>query len=267
MTGKSQSVAMLLLNNRADEDIEFWDWLGKFNGQRADKKSANKFLLGCILDYQIRAETAWENARRLAEDILGDPDDLWERIVSNSESQWMSKWNEYSLHRFPKAHERVWRIGKDIVTRYDGDARKIWISQTPTIILERLNELRVGEQIARMIIGGLCDTKQILGSGDVKADIHVRRVLGRVLTGDLLSPDQAIKITREMSPKNPWLLDKPLYLIGKRVCLATNPRCNNCFLHDECTFCIASLIKKNTNLKDVSNPPASCLTKQQAART
>lgn len=255
MTGKSQSVATLLLDRRGNDDIEFWDWLGKFNGQQADKKSANKFLLGSILDYRIRTETAWENARRLAEDILGDPDDLWECIVSNSKSQWMSKWNEYSLHRFPKAHERVWRIGNEIVARYDGDVRKIWIGQPPAKVLERLNELSVGEQIARMIIGALCDTRQILGTGDVKADIHVRRVLGRVLTGDLLSPDQAINITRQMIPENPWLLDKPLYLIGKRVCLATNPRCDNCYLRDECTFCNTSRINKNINLKNISNHP------------
>ncbi len=169
MNSKSQRVAKLLLNNRKDDDIEFW--LGK-NGQIADKKSANKFLLSSILDYQIRTETAWENARRLAEDILGDPDDLWGCITSNSKSQWISKWNEYSLHRFPKAHERIWRIGNEIVTRYDSDARKIWADQTPVIVLERLNQLRVGEQIARMIIGALCDTRQIVGSGDVKADIQ-----------------------------------------------------------------------------------------------
>ena len=75
MNSKYQHVATFLLNNREDEDIEFWGWLGKLKGQTTDKKNANKFLLASILDYQILAETAWENARRLAEDILGDPDD------------------------------------------------------------------------------------------------------------------------------------------------------------------------------------------------
>lgn len=250
MNSKSQRVAKLLLNNRKDDDIEFW--LGK-NGQIADKKSANKFLLGSILDYQIRTETAWENARRLAEDILGDPDDLWGCITSNSKSQWISKWNEYSLHRFPKAHERIWRIGNEIVTRYDSDARKIWADQTPVIVLERLNQLRVGEQIARMIIGALCDTRQIVGSGDVKADIHVRRVLGRVLIGELLSPDKAIEITRGMKPENPWLLDKSLYLIGKSFCSASNPRCDKCYLSHECTFYNTNQMMKQVNLKNVGN--------------
>ncbi|MCD4807481.1 MAG: hypothetical protein K8R13_07940 [Methanococcoides sp.] len=237
MNSKSQRVATFLLNNRKGDDIEFWDWLGKSKGQTTDKKSANKFLLGSILDYKILAETAWENARRLAEDILGDPDDLWECITSNSKSQWISKKDEYSLHWLSQAHERVWRIGNEIVTRYDGDARKIWADQTPVIVLERLNELSVGEQIARMINGALCDTGQILGSGDVKADIHVRRVLGRVLTGELLSPDKATEITRKMNPENPWRLDKSLYLIGKDYCSASNPLCDKCYLNNECTFC------------------------------
>lgn len=237
MNSKSQSVATTLLNNRKDEDIEFWSWLGKSKGKTTDIKSANKFLLGSILDYRILAENAWENARRFAEDILGDPDDLWGCITINSKSQWISKKNEYSLHWLLQAHERIWRIGNEIVTLYDGDARKIWADQTPAIVLERLNELRVGEQIARMIVGALIDTEQILGSGDVKADIHIRRVLGRVLTGELLSPDKATEITRKMNPENPWLLDKPLYLIGKNYCLASIPICDKCYLNNECTFC------------------------------
>ena len=42
----------------------------------------------------------------------------------------------------------------------------------------------VGPQLSRMTAGALHDTKQIVGPGELKADIHVRRVLGRVFTGD-----------------------------------------------------------------------------------
>jgi endonuclease III len=232
---KLNRITKVLLKNR--NEIEgFWPWLSDLNGRYANKKRANKFLLGCILDYQIPADTAWENARRLAEDILGDPNGLWNWISNFSKKRWMSRIKVYRLHRFPKAHERVWRIAKEIVTRYDGDARKIWKKQTPYTLFKRLNELRVGKQIANMVVGALIDTGQIKGVGDVKADVHVKRVLGRVLKGDSLSQDEAIEMARKMYSKNPWLLDQPLYLIGVKFCFATNPNCGSCYLKSECTF-------------------------------
>ena len=45
-------------------------------------RSANKFLLGCILDYQMNVDEVWENARRFAKDDLGDPRDLWHEITA-----------------------------------------------------------------------------------------------------------------------------------------------------------------------------------------
>lgn len=236
MKRKYKAVAKLLLEKRR-EDSGFWWWLQP--DQPLSKKDANKFLLGSILDYQIRAEVAWENARRLAEDILGDPDDLWHQITSVSLSDWMSKWKVYSLHRFPKGHERVWTIGRKVVQQYEGDARRIWDGQSIDATLYRLNELGVGEQISRMVVGALIDTGKISGKGDVKVDVHVRRVLGRVLQGSEFAStelDKVKEITREMYPQNPWLLDRPLYLLGKQICQADRPKCESCYLTEECVY-------------------------------
>jgi endonuclease III len=193
-------------------------------------KEANKFLLGCILNYQIPADVAWQNAERLAEEILGDPEWLWHEIVNKfSLDEWMSKKTEYSLHRFPQAHKRVWTIGKGIVEHYGGDAPEIWKTQSIGDNLQRLNDLKVGEQISRMIVGALIDTNQIHGKAEVKVDIHVRRVVGRVFEGKQFSTnktDEVIDLTREMNPDNPWLLDRSLYFIGKQICFASNPECD-----------------------------------------
>lgn len=224
----------LLANRHAN--TTYWGWLSDSCAKRLSKKSANKFFLACILDYQIPAEQAWENARRLAEDIFNDPNELWRVIADYSEEEWQSKWQTYKLHRFPAAHKRVWRIGRAIVNDYAGDARKIWEGQHVGEVRGRLDKLGVGEQIGRMIIGALIDTGHIRGIGDVKADIHVRRVLGRILVGQMLSAEDAVDFARTMCPSNPWLLDNPLYWIGKQVCSARDPNCQACYLSDICVF-------------------------------
>src|SRR5260370_40666461 len=205
MDKKAQEVAQILLKNRGDEDQGFWAWLKP--NEPVSMKDANKFLLACILDYQIPAETAWGNAKRLSETILEDPDNLWHRITSVTLSEWESKRKEYSLHRFPKGHERVWTIGRRIVQQYDGDARKIWDTHSIETTLYRLTDLGVGEQISRMVVGPLIDTGQIKGKGDVKVDIHVRRVLGRAVLGHEFPAQETgrvIDLTRDMHPANPW---------------------------------------------------------------
>lgn len=222
------------------KEAEFWDWLEEFEGRPADKKSANKFLLACIIDYQMRAEIAWENAHRLTEKILRDPPNLWDEIARFSESNWKSKWRQYGIHRFPMGHYRVWRIAREIVAQYDGDARKIWRNQTEDTILDRLNELRVGPQISNMVVGALNDTGQIrTGATHVKVDVNVGRVLGRILTGNAYTqPQKVAEITRKMNPTNPWLLDYPLYTIGKKACWASRPHCYQCDLKSECEYFI-----------------------------
>jgi len=236
MASHENHIAEALLANR-DSDLTFWDWV--LPGQPLSRKNANKFLLACILDYQVRAETAWANAKRLAEQIFADPDDLWGTLTSVSLEEWNSKRQEYSLHRFPKGHERVFTIGKRIARQYASDARDIWKDQSIDATLYRLNDLGVGEQISRMVVGALIDAGILRGKGDVKADIHVRRVLGRLLTGTEISADraqEAVDATRRMHPENPWLLDRPLYRLGKSVCKANHPRCLDCVMHTICVY-------------------------------
>jgi len=229
-------VAKELLESR-DTDPAFWEWV--VPGESLSRINANKFFLACILDYQIRAETAWANAKRLVEEILGNPDDLWGTITSVSIKDWNSKRKEYSLHRFPKAHERVFTIGMRIVRQYEGDVRNIWKSQSIEATLYRLNDLKVGEQISRMIVGALIDAQILQGKADVKADIHVCRVLGRLLAGREIPADEsqiAVDATRRMHPENPWLLDRPLYRLGKSVCVATDPGCSDCYMRIVCAY-------------------------------
>lgn len=230
-----RQVAGILVKNRS-ADRSDWYWIGKSGRAARSKKSANKYILACILDYQMKAPVPWDNAKRLAEQVLGDPESLWEVIVSQPLSLWAKRFSEYELHRFPAAHERVWRIGKAIVDRYDGDARRIWDNTRADEATQRLIEIGVGDQLSRMAVGGLHDCGWIRGACDLKADVHVKRVLGRVFLGRLATPDEAIELSRRMHPKNPWLLDNPLWKIGSSCCRPNEPKCDSCFLRGLCEY-------------------------------
>ncbi len=232
------------LSNNAKErgpNAVYWPWLtGVAN---VSKRQANKFMLGAIIDYQVPVEQAWEGARRFAEETLNDPSDLWREIVERwTEVEWNSRrtWRALSLHRrFPSGHNRIRSIGSDILDQYDGDARLIWRGQSPHDVLCRLDRLGkngVGPQLSRMIVGALVDTGRIKGSGQFKADTHVRRVLGRVFDAKKASEARAFEIGEELEPGNSWKFDGVLYLHGKATCTHAAPACEGCFLAPNCAF-------------------------------
>ena len=234
--GKYKRVLKLIRQERRRQPPIHVMFLSDLNGRWADKRSANKFLLGCILDYRMQVEVVWENARRFAEDDLDDPRDLWKEIIAIPRWDTPTVHRRYSLHWLSAAHARVWRIGRNIVERYGGDARNIWNNQSPCVTQERLERMGVGPQLSRMTTGLLRDTGQIDGAGELKADIHVRRVLGRIFTGDVVSASTALGIAEVMMPRRSWELDAQLFRLGKFVCKKTHPNCQGCFLRTECKF-------------------------------
>lgn len=215
-------------------------FLSELDGAEPDKRTANKFLLGCCLDYQMKVDVVWENARRLAEDDLGDPRDLWRAILAIPRWNTESVWRRYNLHRFPAAHARVRKIAEHVVQRYGGDARNIWRGQSPCETQKRLEQIGVGPQLSRMTAGILSDERQIVGAGELKTDIHVRRVLGRVFTGNIISADPALAIARHLMPRGSWKLDAQLFRLGKSNCKKTRPNCKGCFLRTQCRHRAAS---------------------------
>ena len=238
MNDKKKAVAKLLIENRVPDKYFGFGWISK--EKSPSLKEGNKFLLGCIIDHGVLANVAWKNAENFAEIRLHDPERLWHEIVSEPLETWNEKWKEYKLHqRWPKSHERVWTIGKRIMELYDGDARKIWEGQSVNETLRRLNDIHVGELTSRMVVGALLDAHLIQGKGDVKADTHVRRVLGRVFEGRQFSANRVgdvNKLAGEMYPENPWCLDRSLYLLGRDICRTTSPECHECYLEQLCSY-------------------------------
>jgi hypothetical protein len=228
------------LENRAGK-VD-WGEISRLEGRECSKKVANRFLICCLLDWQSDADVAWKKGEDLVDKLekLGDPENVWVIISSSSKETWDSKYEEYGRpHRFHGGYKRLWGIANDICARYDGDARNIWSGRTPFEALIHLWALGAGDQISRMIVGALRDCGQIRGdSGDVKADLHLRRVLGRAVYGEEISGADAAKViqlTRNLSA-DPWQLDLPLWNVGKSYCRPTGPNCPSCYLRPHCVY-------------------------------
>ena len=229
-------IAAVLLATRADSAD--WGELSDLHGRACTQKVANKFLVCCLLDYQVDSDVAWRNGNRLVNDILNNPEDVWRAITAYSETDWDARFGEYKLHRFPAAHNRLWRIARYIVDKNDGEARRIWAGRESSEVLGRLLDIGAGQQISRMIVGALRDCGQIQGASDVKADVYVCRVLGRVVTGNVTDATTAAGLARQLHPVDPWQLDWPLWRIGKSYCHIHQPNCSPCELAPACAYAL-----------------------------
>ncbi len=216
-----------------------WGPIADFSVETCPKKVANEFLFCCLLEYRIDEKIAWNNGRRFIHEKLRDPDDLWEVIAGCPKMEWTSeaKFKESELHWMRNAHNRLWAIAKSVYFHYEGDARRIWQNGDSFDVLCRLFYIGAGPQLSRMIVGALMDCGYVSGKCDVKADVHVCRVLGRAVFGENASPEDAVELARELHPSQPWQLDLPLWTIGDTLCHPTkNPECSKCDLLLYCTY-------------------------------
>lgn len=233
ITEQKRIAALRDYSFQGDKGEGFWPGLEKPISQ----KGANRFLLGAIIDYQIPADKAWERSEWIAYKHFKGTADIWKEIAKYTKEEWHRFCKVNSVHRFPAAYDRIYRIGDIVRTEFKGDARNIWKGQDSAVVRQRLIEMRFGEQLTNMVLGALYDVGEIKGVLDVKADSNVTRVLGRVLKGQVVTKDEAIKLARLVLPENPWLLDGTLYWIGKDYCKKTNPICEECDLSEVCQYC------------------------------
>ena len=207
-------------------------------------ENSNKFFLGAIMDYQEPADRVWSNAAELAQ-LLGTGN-LWQAMVSMPEGKWLSlrKADGGHFHRFWQANgersiaRRLRRIAKNVMQKFSGDVRNIWKDKTAKEVYEALRyDVRVNlsdsDASINMIIGALISYKHIVGIGDVKADMHVQKVLGRIFD-ETLGSESATELARKIHPDNPWELDLALYDIGKNYCGSNWSYCEDCPVSSEC---------------------------------
>lgn len=200
------------------------------------------FVLACIMDRQIKAERAWIIPYKFMEK-LGDFSMLTLRSLSLDEVRDLMSKPE-PLHRFVDSMAQFFYSGINRITsNYNDDASKIW-SNTPSsaaVIYRFLEFDGVGPKIASMATNILARDFKVPFSDyfsiDISADVHVRRVFGRLgLTSKDATIEQLIYRARSLHPEFPGLMDLAAWEIGRNWCRPKKADCQSCFMKDLCLY-------------------------------
>jgi len=194
------------------------------------------------MDRQVKAERAWQIPYRLQRRLGGDFSirklasltllDV-EKIMGEPEP----------LHRFANKMSGCFHAAvRRIVQQYDGDASRIWENKPSSAdVVHRFLEFDgVGPKIASMAANILAREFKLpfadYYSIDISADVHVRRVFGRLgLAETDASVEQLIFRARSLCPEFPGLMDLPAWEIGRQWCRPKNPQCTACYLGEKCS--------------------------------
>jgi endonuclease III len=198
------------------------------------------FVLGCIMDQQVKAELAWVIPYRFSQELGTFRFKRLSQLKQLEITRIMSK--PKPLHRFhPKMSKYFYEAIQLIGEQYDGNAGQIWADEPSSaeVVFRFLQFPGVGLKIATMAVNLLArDFKVPLTdyfSVDVSADVHVRRVFGRL---GLAGPDDDIPSVvysaRALHPEFPGLLDSPAWRIGRTWCHKSDPLCDQCMMRLDC---------------------------------
>jgi len=202
-------------------------------------KNPHVFVLGCLMDKQIKAERAWM-IPQVVFDILGTSD--FNELKELSLEKFIKIFNDNKLHRFNDNMAGVFHSGIEVIkTNYHGNAAEIWQGKpSSALVVYRFLEFKgCGIKIATMATNILARKYKIEFSDyhsiDVSPDVHVRRVMGRMgYVPKDASREMAIYKARELHPEFPGIIDFSIWEIGRNWCTSNNPKCNGCPVNNVC---------------------------------
>jgi endonuclease III len=134
-------------------------------------------------------------------------------------------------------HAAVQRIAEE----YAGDASGIWANRPSSaeVVCRFLQFDGVGPKISTMAANILARDYKVPFSDyysiDISADVHVRRVFGRLgLCSSDATVEQLVYKARALHPEFPGIVDLPIWEIGRLWCRPHDPACSACYMQDLC---------------------------------
>jgi uncharacterized HhH-GPD family protein len=203
------------------------------------KNYPHAFVLGCLMDRQMKAENAWLIPYKFAKEIGGFQ---FKKLLSLKFKTIKDIFKRRHLHRFNDQmaeifYSAIQKIHKD----YANDASRIWSGEpsSATIVRRFLEFKGAGIKIATMAANILAREFKIPIKDyiciDISPDRHVKRVFKRLgLISREATNDELVYCARELNPEYPGIFDFPAFDIGRNYCHPRKPDCKNCYLNKYC---------------------------------
>jgi endonuclease III len=198
------------------------------------------FVLACVMDRQIKAERAWLIPYLISQKIGGFSMKKLSALSVEDVRRLMSE--PEALHRFvDKMAVNFYSTVQRIANIYNGNAALIWSDKPSSaeVVYRFLEFDGVGPKIASMSANILAREFKIpfadYYSIDISADVHIRRVFGRLgLCSADATVQQVIYKARALYPDFPGMMDLPCWEIGRNWCKSRGPKCSECYMNNLC---------------------------------
>ncbi len=197
------------------------------------------FVLGCVMDRQIKAERAWLIPYEISKEIGCFE---FSRVLNIEIKKIKKIFVQKRLHRFNDTMAENFYLGvQKIHEDYNDDASNIWKRNPSSAAIVRrfLRFHGVGIKIATMATNILARDFKIHMADkiciDISPDVQVRRVFIRLgfINKDATN-DELIYCARELNPEYPGIFDFSAWEIGRYWCRPKNPDCKSCYLKTYC---------------------------------
>ena len=225
--------------NQPYKRVEFTGNTGADDLLNDISRHPHAFVLGCVMDRQIKADRAWIIPYRFSCKLKGFE---FEKLLKLEQDWIRDFFAQESLHRFPnRMADCFYHAIQTIDQKYQGNASNIW-ADTPTsaTVIRRFLEFKgVGPKISTMAANILVKIFKVSFADttciDISPDVQVRRVFARLgLVDEGASNDEVIYCARELNPEYPGIFDEVVWEIGEGLCRPSNPQCAECYLNGYC---------------------------------
>ena len=203
------------------------------------KRYPHAFVIGCLMDRQIKAERAWLIPYKINKILNGfKMRDLYQLKLTEV----IEIYRTNKLHRFNDEMAKIFYLAiEKIYYKYGGNASKIWENKpsSASIVRKFLEFHGCGPKIASMATNTLHREFKIpmkdYYSIDISPDRHVNKVFKRIgFVEKKAKRETIVYLARELYPEYPGIFDLSCYEIGVKWCKSKNPICENCHLFQLC---------------------------------
>lgn len=119
--------------------------------------------------------------------------------------------------------ERIVKIAKEIVERYDG--------KVPKALSDLLELKGVGRKTANIVLA------VSYGIPAIAVDVHVHRVSNRLGVVETKKVEETERELSKILPKKYWTkLNGAMVNFGQEICTPRNPRCSMCMFREVCEY-------------------------------